>query len=581
MDFKEKIAKQISIENVPYGEIHAAISVPQEAKNGEYCLPCFKFSRQLKLSPQAIAENLKKTIPTDGFIAEVNAVSGYLNFKLNREKMAEALLNDLGEQTKFVPKAKNGKTICIDYSSINVAKPFHIGHLLTTVIGGSLYRIFNYLGYSAVGINHLGDWGTQFGKLIVAYKKWGEDEDIKKRNIRALLDLYVKFHAEAEKDESLNEDGRRWFKKIEDGDCEALEIFNRFKTVTLTQVQKIYDRLGVKFDSYAGESFYNNLLIGVTDELKQKKLLTESEGAQVVDLTAEGMPPCLILKSDGASLYATRDLAAAKYRFETYNFYKCLYVVAYQQNLHFKQVFAVLEKMGYAWAKDCVHVPFGMVSLENSGALSTRKGNVVFLEDVLNTAVVQAREIMREKSSEMMNADEVADMVGVGAIVFSALSNNRIKDMVFSYEKALNFDGETAPYLQYTHARCKSVLRKVSLLKKDGAEKNTATVAKKSKTAASVISLAKELTDDDAFETVKILGRFEDVVAQAAERYEPSLVARYLIDLAQAYNKFYVEHRIVEADGSVHEGRKMLTDYTAKILKKGLELLLIQAPEQM
>lgn len=363
MDYKKQIAELIKIDGVTTEEIYSSLAPTPDLTRGDLCLPCFKFSRALRLAPPAIAQKLKDGTEFSrlDFISDVKIDGGYLNFYFNREKVVKDAIETLN-RTACRPHEKNGKTICIDYSSINIAKPFHIGHLLTTVIGGSLYRIYKYLGYNAVGINHLGDWGTQFGKMIAAYLRWGDDADIEKRGVRALLDLYVRFHAEAEKDPALDDEGRAWFKKIEDGDAKALAIFGKFKEITLKEVKKIYDRLGITFDSYAGESFYNDKMQPVIDDLRKKGLLTESEGAEVVRLDDYGMPPALILKSDGATLYATRDLAAAVYRKKTYDFYKCLYVVAYQQNLHFRQLFKVLELMGYDWAKDCVHVPFGMVS---------------------------------------------------------------------------------------------------------------------------------------------------------------------------------------------------------------------------
>ena len=459
------------------------------------------------------------------------------------------------------PLENNGKTVCIDYSSINIAKPFHIGHLLTTAIGGSLYRISKFCGYNAVGINHLGDWGTQFGKLIVAYKKWGDDEDIKKRNIRALLDLYVRFHKEAETHPELEDEGRHWFKKIEEGDKEALAIFESFKQITLREVQKVYDRLGITFDSYAGESFYNDKMQPVIDTLKSKNLLKMSEGAEVVDLEEYGMPPCLILKKDGTTLYATRDLAAAIYRKKTYDFYKNLYVVAYQQNLHFRQVFKVLELMGYEWAKDCVHVPFGMVSLEGAGSLSTRKGNVVFLSDVLDSAVEKAREIIDAKNPDLPEKDKTASDVGVGAVIFGALSGSRIKDISFSLEKALSFDGETGPYLQYTHARCCSILDKA------GEVKGYADFS--------------VLEQDEAFALVRLTDEFYHTVLLALEKYEPSIISRYLIDVAQAFNKFYVNNRILGESDNVTFTRLMLVRVVESVLKTGLNLILLNAPEKM
>ncbi len=565
MDYKKIIADLVKIDGVSKEEIYASISVPPRRENGEFCLPCFKFSKSLRMSPVAIADKLKSELVLPPEIQSAESVAGYLNFKLNRAVLAENGLRAVAEKGDvFANKPSNGKTVCIDYSSVNIAKPFHIGHLLTTALGGSLYRIFNYLGYKAVGINHLGDWGTQFGKLVSAYKRWGNDADIEKRGVTALMELYVKFHSEADSEPALEEEGRRYFKLIEDGDEETVRIFERFKELTLKEVQKIYDRLGITFDSYAGESFYNDKMQPVIAELEDKGLLIESDGAKVVDLSDFDMPPCLILKKDGATLYATRDLAAAQYRHDTYDFYKCLYVVAYQQNLHFKQVFKVLEKMGKSWAADCIHVPFGMVSLEGGEALSTRKGKVVLLRDVLSTAVEKAEKIIREKNPELEDKAAVAEMVGVGAIVFSALSTSRIKDMVFSYDKALSFEGETAPYLQYTHARCASILSKGNY--KCGELGNMDW---------------NVLSDDESADVITLLNRYDDVVLDAAEKYEPCLIARYLLDLAQSFNRFYIDHRVISDDKKATAARLLLTACVKSTLKNGLSLLLINAPEKM
>ena len=562
MDYKKPIAEAIELDGVTTEEIYSSLAPTPDLSRGDLCLPCFKFSRALRLAPPAIAQKIKDVTDFSrlGFISDVKVEGGYLNFYFDREKIVKATIEELN-RTACRPHEKNGKTICIDYSSINIAKPFHIGHLLTTAIGGSLYRIYKYLGYNAVGINHLGDWGTQFGKMIAAYLRWGDDADIEKRGVRALLDLYVRFHAEAEKDSALDEEGRAWFKKIEDGDEKALAIFGKFKEITLEEVKKVYDRLGITFDSYAGESFYNDKMQPVIDELRAKGLLTESEGAEVVNLDDYGMPPALILKSDGATLYATRDLAAAFYRKKTYDFYKCLYVVAYQQNLHFRQLFKVLELMGCEWAKDCVHVPFGMVSLEGQGALSTRRGNVVFLDEVLDTAEKKALAVIEQKSPNLENKAEIAREVGVGAVVFGALANSRIKDIAFSYDKALSFDGETAPYLQYTHARCCSVIEKAG-------EVN----------AAPDYSV---LTDDDSFALATKLTAFDQAVVTAGDRYEPSVISGYLLDLAKLYNRFYLTSRVLGEPAPVQSARLALTRLTRDVLRTGLNLLLISAPTSM
>ncbi len=564
MDFKKTLAGILAPENVTEDEVYAALAPTPDISKGDICLPCFKFSKALRKSPQAIAEELKKRLDENGcdFIEKSAVEGGYLNIFYNRSKAAEDLMAEVKRNGGVVvPKKANGKTICIDYSSINIAKPFHIGHLLTTVIGGSLYRIYKYLGYNAVGINHLGDWGTQFGKMITAYLRWGDDADIEKRGVRALLDLYVRFHSEAETDKELEDEGRAWFKKIEDGDKQTLEIFGKFKDITLKEVERVYDRLGIVFDSYAGESFYNDKMQPIIDDLKAKGLLTESEGASVVDLEKYGMPPCLILKSDGATLYATRDLAAAVYRKDHYDFYKNLYVVAYQQNLHFRQLFKVLELMGYDWAKDCVHVAFGMVSLEGQGALSTRKGNVVFLDDVLDAAVQKAEEVIDSKNPNLENKKQIATEVGVGAVVFGALCSGRIKDLSFSLDKALSFEGETAPYLQYTHARCRSVVERAGEIN--------------GKFDSSV------LDDDDSFTLVRLIGEFDKTVEAAAEKYEPSILSRYLLDVAAAYNRFYLNCRIIGQAPDVSYTRLALTSLVAEVLRKGLDLLLIKAPDKM
>ena len=441
MDYKNYIANLIHVDGVSYQEIYDAIALPPNTEMGDYALPCFKFAKALRKSPVMIAEDLRisimadVTLMSDKVISEVSAVNGYLNFKINKDGFVRATLDKImSEKDAFGSSAEGaGKTICIDYSSINIAKPFHIGHLSTTVLGGALYRIFNFLGYKAVGINHLGDYGTQFGKLISAYKRWGDKETIEKGGIRALNELYVKFHQEAEMHPEYDDEARAYFKKIEQGDEECQALFHWFKELTLKDVQKIYDMLDIHFDSYAGESFYSDKMQPVVDELREKSLLIESRGAQVVDLEEYGMSPCIILKSDGSSLYATRDMAAAMYRKNTYDFDKCLYVVAYQQNLHFKQFFKVLELMGKEWSKDLVHVAYGMVSLEE-GTMSTRKGNVVFLEDVIKKCIEKAYTILVEKNPDLENKEDVAQKVGVGAVIFGALYNSKIKDIVFSYD---------------------------------------------------------------------------------------------------------------------------------------------------
>ncbi|MEZ4358372.1 MAG: arginine--tRNA ligase [Eubacteriales bacterium] len=563
MDFKEQIAKQLSKSvNMDFNSIYEMIEVPKDYKMGDYALPCFKLSRVLKSAPDKIAKELSQNIDKGEYIEKVEQLNGYLNFFLDREKFTLSVLEEIQSKNEAYGSSNegNGKTICIDYSSINIAKPFHIGHLLTTVIGNALYNIYSFLGYKCVSINHLGDWGTQFGKLIYAYKHWGSKQSVEKGGVNELTRLYVKFHDCAKEDESLEDEARAWFKKIEEKDEEAIELFSWFKEITLKEVSRVYDILGIKFDSYAGESFYNDKMQTVIDELREKNLLELSQGAYVVNLDEYKLPPCLILKKDGATLYSTRDLAAAFYRKKEYNFYKCLYVVAYQQNLHFKQWFKVVEKLGYDWAKDLEHVAFGMVSLED-GTLSTRKGKVVLLEDVLNKAIEKTKQIIEEKNPDISNKEKVSSQVGVGAVIFNALLNNRIKDMVFSWDRALNFDGETGPYVQYTHARCNSVIKKAGEIKQKGDYYS--------------------LDNDEAFIVLKMLYSFPRTVAEAKEKNEPSLITRYSVDLSQAFNKYYYEHRIIDEDEKGTANRVLLTKCVKTVIKTALKLIGIEAPDQM
>ena len=567
MDYKQYIVEKLNVEGLTKEELYDLIALPPNTEMGDYALPCFKLAKLLRKSPVMIAEELKNgmladtTIASDKVLSEVSAVNGYLNFKVNKNAFVQETLQKIFTEKAFYGASKEGegKTICLDYSSINIAKPFHIGHLSTTVLGGALYRIFNFLGYKAVGINHLGDYGTQFGKLISAYKRWGDKQTIEKGGIRALNELYVKFHQEAEEHPEYEDEARAYFKKIEQGDSECLALFHWFKELTLKDVQRIYDMLDIRFDSYAGESFYSDKMQPVVDELREKGLLVESRGAQVVLLDDYNMTPCIILKSDGSSLYATRDMAAAEYRKKTYDFDKCLYVVAYQQNLHFKQFFKVLELMGKDWAKDLVHVAYGMVSLEE-GTMSTRKGNVVFLEDVINKCIEKAYAIIDEKNPDLENKRDVAEKVGVGAVIFGALYNNKIKDIVFSYDKVLNFDGETSVYVQYTCARANSVIQK-------GGE---------------VTSFEIPELSAEEIELVKAIATFPETVKNAGEKYEPSFIARFAVDVAQKFNKFYFNCKILSAeDETTKNFRLALTNATLQALKNAFALLGIGIPDKM
>ncbi len=560
MDYKKYIAGKISAgENV--GDLSEFIEVPPDRTLGDYALPCFKLSKILRLPPMKIAEDLKNSFIPDDVIESCSAVGGYLNFKINRKGFVSSALSEvLKDGDKYGSSDEgNGKTVCIDYSSINIAKPFHIGHLSTTVIGSALCKIYRFLGYKVVGINHLGDYGTQFGKLIVAYKLWSSKEAVLEGRLKELSRIYVKFHEEAKSRPELDDEARRYFKLIEDGDKEAGELFELFKKITLEEVDKIYKLLNVTFDSYAGESFYNDKMAPVVEELKDKGLLKVSDGASIVDLEEYGMPPCLILKSDGSSLYATRDIAAAIYRKNTYDFYKCLYVVAYQQNLHFKQFFKVIELMGKPWAKDLVHVAYGMVSLE-SGAMSTREGKVVLLEDVINKTIEKAYRVIEEKNPDIPDKEATARAVGTGAVIFGALCNNKIKDIVFSYDRVLSFEGETCPYVQYTVARCNSVLKKCGETKS---------------------FIVPEKIEEEEYGVVSVLAKFPEVVSSAAEKYEPSLVTRYALDLATAFNKFYIACKIATDDENIRNFRLNIAKAVKITLTNALALLGIETVEQM
>lgn len=554
MDYRKRICELINDPLVTETDVVTAAE-----GHGDFALPCFKYARELRKSPQAIAQDFAVRLPECGFIERTEVAGGYLNFYLDRAGRVRDVLTEREGKAELAAlrESNAGKTVCIDYSSINIAKPFHIGHLMSTAIGGSLYRIYKYLGWKPVGINHLGDWGTQFGKLLAAYEKWGDKT--RPLTLNDMLSLYVRFTEESEKDPALAERGRTEFLRIERGEPDAVRTYELFKSTTLAEVNKVYDRLGIVFDSYNGEAFYNDKMQPVIDELDAKGLTEISDGAKIVRLDDYGMPPCLITRSDGATLYATRDLAAAEYRAKTYRFAKSLYVVATQQNLHFRQLFKVLELMGREWAKDLVHVQFGMVSYEGQ-PLSTRHGHVVFLADVIENTVSTARRIIEEKNPALENKEETAESVGVGAVMFFALGTQRIKDVDFNYDKVLSFEGETAPYLQYTHARCRSVL------------------AKADKPTDYDPAL---LTDDDSYAVIKLLADWNDTVREAAEKYEPSIVARRLIDIAQAYNRFYISGRIITDDAPLTAARLKLTETVADTLREGLDLLLIKAPDRM
>lgn len=538
------------------------VEVPKNAEMGDFAFPCFRLAKTMRMAPPAIAASLqeKLTLP-DGF-SRVEAVAGYLNFFVDRNSRAQTVLfRVLNEGERYGSDDHGrGKTVCVEYSSINIAKPFGFHHLPTTAIGNALYRIYRFLGYRAVGINHLGDWGTQFGKMITAYKLWG-DKPIEEYSIRELVRLYVRYHEESDKDPSLDDTARDWFRRIEQGDEEAQSLWRKMKDATIREVKTTYQRMDIDFDSWAGEAFYEDKMPAIIGELKERGISRLDQGAQIVDLSEWNMPPCIIVKSDGSTIYATRDITAACYRKETYDFDKSLYVVAYQQDLHFRQFFKVLELMGREWVKDCVHVNFGMVSMEDA-SFSTRSGNILYLDDILQAAVDKTLEIIREKSPDLADKETAAEAVGIGAILWSVLYNNRIKDVSFTWDKILNFDGETAPYAQYTHARCCSVLRKAEPYDRDSVD-------------------ATALCDAESQALLKAIAAFPEAVNTAAEKYEPYVVARSVIAVCAAYNKFYYEQRIMTDDVRLKTARLALTDATRQVISNGLQLLGLKAPERM
>lgn len=564
-DFKVSIANCLKekIEDLSIEEIINLIEIPPNKDMGDYAFPCFKLAKVFRKAPNMIAAEVAEQIEAKDSITKVMPTGGYINFFVNKSQLAETVIKDVLEKGDEYGNSNlgNGKSIVIDFSSPNIAKPFHIGHIRTTVIGNSLYKIYKSQGYKVERINHLGDYGTQFGKLIVAFKLWGDKEAVESNPIPELLKLYIQFHDEAEKHPEMEDEARAWFTKLENGDEEAKELWQWFRDESLKEFSRVYDLLDIEFDSYAGESFYSDKMGRVIDIIKDKGILKESEGTNIVDLEKYNMPPALITKNDGSTLYMTRDLAAALYRKETYDFEKCIYVVGSQQSLHFQQLFKVLEIIGFEWAKDMVHVPFGMVALEE-GTMSTRKGRVVFLEDVLKQAIEKTKETMLAKNPNALNVDTIAKQVGVGAVVFQELSNSRIKDYTFSWERTLSFDGETGPYVQYTHARCSAVLRKAN-------EEVTTDIN------------YELLSDTDSSEVLKVIASFNKCILAGIRKNEPHLITRFVLDLAQTFNKFYHDNPILVDDAEVRKARLALVEATRQSLENGLKLLGMHAPERM
>ena len=572
IDFKKEIAEIIAknLEGLTEDEIKSMIEIPQDQSMGDYAFPCFRLAKTMRKAPNLIAAELAEKLQGEQLFSEVSPVNAYVNMFVSREEMMKSTVSEVLEEKENFGRSDIGgnKKVIVEFSSPNIAKPFHIGHIRSTVIGNSLSKIYDALGYDVFKINHLGDYGTQFGKMICAYRRWGNREDVINSPIKTLLGYYTKFHVEVEEHPELEDEARAIFTKLEQGSKEEVELWQWFREESLKEFQRVYDMLGIEFDSYNGESFYSDKMPRFEKELLDKGLLQESNGAQVVDLEEYKLGTALIKKSDGSSLYITRDIAAAVYRKENYDFYKNIYVVATQQNLHFQQLFKIIELMGYDWANQCVHVPFGMVRLEE-GTMSTRHGRVVFLEDVLNGAIEKTREIIEEKNPNIENLEEITSQVGIGAVVFNELSNNRIKDYTFKWDQVLNFDGETGPYVQYTHARCASLLRKAGedIVAKAQDPKN--------------VDFALLAKSDSAYELTKLIYAFPGVVEQAGEKYEPSIITRHIIDIAQCFNKFYHDEHIIVDDEVEKTSKIALVIATKRVIATGIGLLGMKAPERM
>ena len=562
MDYKLKVANLIKNHvDLDLETIEKLIEIPPKPEMGDYAFPCFQLSKVMRKAPNMIAEELKNAMDTEGF-EKIENLGPYLNFFADKGTFAKNTIEKvLAEGDNYgASNVGEGKTVCVEYSSPNIAKPFHVGHLFTTAIGNSLYKMFKKEGYNTVGLNHLGDWGTQFGKLISAYHRWVDEEALEKAPIDELLRIYVKFHEEAKKDPSLEDEARANFKALENGDPEATALWKRFRDLSLKEFERVYDILGVKFDSLNGEAFYNDKMDVVVDELKEKGLLVESNGAQVVMLEDYNMPPCIVLKADGASIYATRDLAAAMYRKKTYDFYKCVYVVGTPQALHFKQVFKVLELAGHDWAKDCVHVGFGLVKFADR-KLSTRDGSIVLLDDLLREAVEKTMEAIKDKE-EIKNKEEVAKKIGVGAVIFTYLKNSREKDIVFDWKEILSFEGETGPYVQYAYARGNSILTRAG-------------------ECSGTVDYSK-LSSKEEFELVKSIDNFNNAITLALDKLEPSILTRYVIEVAKGFNKFYNAHSVLNLeDEDLKATRLNLVKAALQVIKNGLDLLGIGVVEKM
>lgn len=565
MDYKIEIAKKLNqITNINEEELVSYIEVPKDTSLGDYAFPCFRLAKELKKAPPVIAEEIKEKLNKDEIIEKVNVVGGYLNIFVNKLGFVKTVLEEAINKGEDFGKSNigNGKNIVIDYSSPNIAKPFHIGHLRTTVIGGALYKMYKFLGYNVIGINHLGDWGMGVCKTIAGYEMWKDEYDFSVNPINSILAIYVRFNKLEKEDESIKELARNALLRLENGDEEVTKLWKWIIEISLENYKKIYNLIDCHFDSWNGEAFYNDKMDRVVKELEDKNLLVDSEGAKVVMMPEETMPPCIILTSAGTTIYATRDLAALLYRIDNYNFDKALYVVGSEQSLHFKQVFKTLELMGYEkYAKVCEHIPFGLILDENGEKFGSRKGTAITLEEIFNESIKKALAIIEEKNPNLENKEEVAEMVGVGAIIFNDLANNRIKDEVFDWNQILNFAGETGPYMQYTYVRTQSILRNAGEI-------------------SSEVNFEK-LLDEEAIDVIKLLSKFTETIITGTEKNEPSLISRYLIDLAQSFSRFYNEHQIICEDKETQNARLMLTKCVGNTIKTGLGLLGIKCPDKM
>ncbi|MCI8471338.1 MAG: arginine--tRNA ligase [Clostridia bacterium] len=567
MNFKQEIANVIGkIINLDTKELESYIEIPKDVKNGDYAFPCFRLAKELKKAPMQIASEIKEKIEINNEIIEkVEVLGGYLNFYISKQLLTKDVLTQIETETYKKIKIGEGKNIVIDYSSPNIAKPFHIGHLRSTVIGGALYNIYQFLGYHITGVNHLGDYGTQFGKLIEGYKLWGEEYEIEKDPINELTKIYIRINQACKEDEDVLNRCRDNFKKLEEGDKYCTEIWEKFKNLSLKEFQKVYDLLGSHFDSWNGEAFYSDKMPEVIEILEKTGKIIESQGARIIDLEEQGInTPCIIEKSNGSTTYATRDLAAILYRARTYDYDKSIYLTSYEQVLHFKQVFEVAKLLGLdeKYIKGLTHISFGMVLLP-TGKMSTREGNIIKLEELLEEAVQRAEKIIEEKSPDLENKKEVAKKVGIGAVIFNDLANSRIKDEIFDWNQILNFQGETGPYIQYTYVRTKSVLEKVGYLPKVEEIK------------------IENLLDEYSQNVIKIIDSFQDTLVQVTKKDEPSILARYLIDLAKAFSSFYNENKIMTEEKEVQDARIYLTYSVSKILEIGARLLGMEMPDKM